>query len=330
MVVVGRMYRGHAAKHDVELLVETYVGTKPEGVCFPFADAPGVFHALLASEAAASRLLAVELPKVRNKPMEVQRWTPTMSKLWVAMDFVHLWAQLPGLPSQYFEMLKEIGNLLGTFVSSKYSVKEMHSGARPTICVRILSTAPLVHTVCLPVSAAGPMLWRAQRVQYLDLSLQCTFCGTIGHAMRNCPGNGKGGSWGGRARDRTPGEAVGVGTASASQGRPAAGGPQGQAAVGGSWAAVVRGSGLIGSLQERGGTSGPPGAPVGAGPAVQFVTARVAAEQVETKAQRDSRIALGLFKAMWPDIRPPTKVHFRLDLVLTTKVEGKMKLWTPV
>lgn len=164
------MFGGNASKQEVESLVSTHVGGRPEGVSFPFVGSPRVFQVLLASEALASRLLAVDQLAIRQKPVALQRWAPSMSELGVELDFVYLWAELPGLPPHFYEFLQDIGDLVGRFISSKHSVKELYGGARITLCVRIPAKAPLIQTIRLPVTVDGKQIWRLQAVQYLDLS----------------------------------------------------------------------------------------------------------------------------------------------------------------
>lgn len=270
----------------------------------------------------ADRLLAVKPMVIRDKPVGIQRWAPSMSELGVEMDFVYLWAELPGLTPQFYELLKEIGNPIGEFVSSKYSVKDMYGSARPTICVQIASGDPLIPLVNLSVGAAGQVMWRLQQVQYLDLNLQCTFCGLIGHTHKTCPGPGKRGAAPGAggfvSAASVPAEGLGR-----EEGRASASGS------GGSWAAVVRGRG---SSDSRTGSPDAAGAGLSAGtqePSVGPVTARNAAAIIETAAQKDLRMAKSLFQTMWPEQRWNGRVHFRLALALQIRVDGRSLLWTP-
>lgn len=147
VVVVGKLFGAYASRQEVEQVVALQVGGRPEGVSFPFVGSPGVFQILLASEAQVSRLLAAGQLSSRQKPLALQRWAPSLSEIGVELDFVYMWAELPRLPPQFFEFLQAIGDLLGSFVSSKHSVKEMFGGARATVCVRIQSKAPPIQTL---------------------------------------------------------------------------------------------------------------------------------------------------------------------------------------
>lgn len=186
-VLVGRASGCNASKAEVEKLIEVVTGSKAEGISFPFAGSPGVFQACLASPQLAAQLVDRTDLFIRQKLVFFQRWAPSMSELGVKLDFYFVWATFPRLPLQYLELLPSIGTIIGKFLSSKYTVKEMQAGALPTICLRMASNATLVSTIQLPWHAGEAVHWREQFVKFLDINLKCSFCNKDGHMHKQCP-----------------------------------------------------------------------------------------------------------------------------------------------
>lgn len=82
-------------------------------------EASGIDHVLQAvmqSKKEAQQLLDMEL-RVDGRPVRVVKWTHDGCKNLEELDISLYWVLLPGLPTQYVDSLKRIGDSLGQFIA---------------------------------------------------------------------------------------------------------------------------------------------------------------------------------------------------------------------
>ena len=111
----------------------------------------------------------------------VENYNPDKEKLLAAP----VWIRLFGLPSEFWdpEILKGIGNSIGSFVKVAESTKRGKYTTYSRICAYMNITEPLPDTIELEYHDE---IWN-QTLDYEHIPFRCRRCHEYGHLLRECP-----------------------------------------------------------------------------------------------------------------------------------------------
>ncbi|GKV21616.1 hypothetical protein SLEP1_g31577 [Rubroshorea leprosula] len=112
--------------------------------------------------------------------LTIRPWEPNFRPEDATFSHTVAWAQLPGLPSEYYDhcSLHKIGNTVGALLRVDAHTAHHTRGQYARICVRIDLDKPLVKSVRL-----GKI---RQKVAYEGIRGLCFSCGRIGHRKSEC------------------------------------------------------------------------------------------------------------------------------------------------
>ncbi|GKV21615.1 hypothetical protein SLEP1_g31576 [Rubroshorea leprosula] len=112
--------------------------------------------------------------------LTIRPWEPNFRPEDATFSHTVAWAQLPGLPSEYYDhcSLHKIGNTVGALLRVDAHTAHHTRGQYARICVRVDLDKPLVKTVRL-----GKI---RQKVAYEGIRGLCFSCGRIGHRKSEC------------------------------------------------------------------------------------------------------------------------------------------------
>lgn len=113
--------------------------------------------------------------------LTIRTWEPYFKPNATACSKVAVWAHLPQLPIEFYEMgvLKDIGNAIGPVLRIDVITASSTRGRYARICVQVDLAKPLVRRVF--IRRFG------QEVLYEGISSLCFDCGRLGHCKKACP-----------------------------------------------------------------------------------------------------------------------------------------------
>ena len=113
--------------------------------------------------------------------LTIRAWEPYFKPNATACSKVAVWARLPCLPIEFYDMgvLKEIGNAIGPVLRIDATTASGTRGRYARICVQVDLAKPLVRRVF--IGRFG------QEVLYKGISSLCFACGRLGHRREVCP-----------------------------------------------------------------------------------------------------------------------------------------------
>ncbi|XP_065638160.1 uncharacterized protein LOC136071147 [Quercus suber] len=113
--------------------------------------------------------------------LTMRMWEPNFKPSLAACSLVAVWARLPELPFEYYELavLKEIGNSIGPVLRIDANTASETRGRYARICIQVDLNKPLVRRILLE----GVV----QEIQYEGISSLCFSCGRAGHRQEACP-----------------------------------------------------------------------------------------------------------------------------------------------
>jgi len=119
-----------------------------------------------------------------SAPLLLKPWHPLFDAGCERVDSVPLWVRLPGLPLQYWKEyhLREIGNLLGTFLEADLSFLETQQRQFARILVNVNIRDGLAEDMQL---VWGPFVFN-QILDYENVPFRCRRCHAYGHPAVEC------------------------------------------------------------------------------------------------------------------------------------------------
>jgi len=119
-----------------------------------------------------------------SAPFLLKPWHPLFDASCERVDLVPLWVRLPGLPLQYWKEfhLREIGNLVGTFLEADMSFLETQQRQVARILVNVNIRDGLAEDMKL---IWGPFVIK-QILDYENVPFRCRRCHAYGHPAVEC------------------------------------------------------------------------------------------------------------------------------------------------
>ena len=113
--------------------------------------------------------------------LTIRAWEPYFKPTVEACSKVAVWARLPGLPIELYEMevLKDIGRAIGPVLRIDATTAAGTRGRYARLCVQVDLDTPLPRNVLI-----GRF---KQDILYEGIGTLCFSCGRIGHRKSNCP-----------------------------------------------------------------------------------------------------------------------------------------------
>ena len=117
-------------------------------------------------------------------PIMFKKWTPLFDSDSERMNRVPIWVHIPGLPLEFWNpaWLKDLGNVIGTFLEAYFSYLQTHQRAVARILVSM--------NIRIELREHLNLIWsykiEQQILDYEDFPFRCHRCHKLGHLEKKC------------------------------------------------------------------------------------------------------------------------------------------------